>query len=110
MHHTLTDILFFIGNITIISFITTAIYRFNNPSKKTLISRGCRFVKFQMSQSRKRCYYTMPRQLRSDLKLNVRGINKHNCREITDKVLQKLVEDNVLELQPHESVDVYFKV
>ena len=88
----------------------TIVYRLRHPSKKNMIEEGCRLVIYKIATKRRGKYFTTFTTLKNDLKFNVNGINKINSREITKSVLDKLIENKILELDTHLKIDVYHEI
>lgn len=110
MNPLITNFLILVGICYIISFIISVIYRLRHPSKKSMIEEGCRLVMYKIATKRNRKYFTTFTTLKHDLKFNVVGVNKENVREITKCVLDKLIENKILELDNHLEVDVYHEI
>jgi hypothetical protein len=49
----------------------------------------------------------MPRNLEKRFYKEVRGVTKYNRRQIAEKVIQKLIDNNIVELIPDVCVDRY---
>jgi hypothetical protein len=62
-----------------------------------------------MRQYRHKKYELNPKVLRTSIRIYVRGVDKHNSREITKCVLQKLIDNNILELDTNGNKDIYYK-
>jgi len=110
MNSLITNFLILVGVCYIIAFIASIIYRLRHPSKKNLIEEGCRLVIYKIATKRKGKYFTTFNTLKHDLRLNVIGINKENACEITRCVLEKLMENKIIELDTHLEIDVYHEI
>lgn len=62
-----------------------------------------------MNQNRFKKYELYPKVLRTSIRIYIKGVDKNNSREITKCVLQKLVDNNILELNSNSNQDVYYK-
>jgi hypothetical protein len=65
---------------------------------------------YKIATKRKGKYFTTFNTLKNDLRLNVTGINKENVCEITRCVLEKLMENKIIELDTHLEIDVYHEI
>jgi len=110
MNPLIRDFLILVGVCYIITFLATIFYRLKYPSKENMIEEGCRLVIYKIATKRRGKYFTTFNTLKNDLKFNVNGINKINSREITKCVLDKLIENKILELDTHLEIDVYYEI
>jgi hypothetical protein len=93
----------------LLSFFCAFVYRYFYPSKPFLIERGYQFVLWDMKQNRAKKYELYPKVLRTSIRIYIKGVDKNNSREIAECVLQKLVDNNILELNSNSNQDVYYK-
>jgi hypothetical protein len=110
MNPLITNFLILVGICYIIAFIISVIYRLRYPSKNNMIEEGCRLVIYKIATRRNGKYFTTFNTLKHDLKFNVVGVNKENAREITRCVLEKLIENKIIELDTHLEIDVYHEI
>ena len=75
-----------------------------------MIRDGCHFVIWKIKTKKHGKYFTTFNRLKSDLKLNVKGLDRQNSSEITRCVLQKLIDNKIIELDSHLEVDVYHEI
>jgi hypothetical protein len=54
-----------------------------------------------------RGYEFMPRNIEKAFYREVRGVTKYNRRQVAEAVIQKLIDNNVVELIPDNYVDKY---
>jgi hypothetical protein len=105
-----TEFLSLVLNVFFMTFIFAFAFRYYYPSKKTLIDAAYKYVLLEMAICKNRPFEIVPWILANRLRYYIRGIDKTNCKEIIDIVLQKLVDRNILYLVPGISLDIYREV
>ena len=95
--------------ILIVVFVSILLYtllRLYFPPKKVLVDNCYQYI-LSEREKYKHTYEFMPRNLEKRFYRNVRGITKYNRRQVAEAVIQKLIDNNVVELVPDLCVDRY---
>ena len=74
---------------------------------KSLIIEDCYQYILNERKKYKHTYEFMPRNLEKRFYREVRGVTKYNRRQIAEAVIQKLIDNNIVELVPDICVDRY---
>jgi F0F1-type ATP synthase membrane subunit b/b' len=76
------------------------------PKKEKVIEDCYRYILDERNRY-KRTYEFMPRNIEKRFQREVRGVTKYNSKQIASAVIQKLIDNNVIEQIPDLFVDKY---
>jgi hypothetical protein len=80
--------------------------RYYFPPKNKIIDSCYQYILNERSRY-KHTYEFLPRNLEKRFYREVRGVTKYNRRQIAEAVIQKLIDNNIVELVPDICVDRY---
>jgi hypothetical protein len=86
--------------------IAYTVFRLFYPPKEKVIEECYQYVLEERNKF-KRTYEFMPRNIEKRFQRQIRGVTKYNSRKIAEAVIQRLIDNNVVELVPDLCVDRY---
>jgi hypothetical protein len=76
------------------------------PPKQIIIEECYQYILNERNRYRGK-YEFAPKNLERRFYKQVRGVTKYNRRKVAEAVIQKLIDNNIVELVPNICIDVY---
>jgi hypothetical protein len=92
--------------ILLCSIAAYILLRFFFPPKQVVVEECYQYI-LNERKKYKHTYEFMPRNLEKRFYKQIRGVTKYNRRQIAEAVIQKLIDNNIVELVPDVCVDRY---